>query len=218
MIDRIDFLAKFINESELIDNRCSSYAVIKEEIEKNKKDGHVGAILYLEKRADEKEIFITEEDIKKTHELIFRESEIWSNKNHPEWAGKYREGAPLIGELGGISPEKIPRKMEELIKVLNKCQMLFLYQKKRKCENNFENKVELISNFHYHFGIVNPFYNCNGRVNRALLFYLLKYFYLPPFVITYNEKPEYLGAFIAQDPQLLYELFLKKINQQKEPA
>ncbi|MCX8016040.1 MAG: Fic family protein [Patescibacteria group bacterium] len=215
MKNRVDFLAKFIYESELLDNRCCSYNTIKSEIEQNKKDGHVGAILYLEKRTNEKDIPLTEFDIKKTHELIFKESEIWLNKTNEGWAGNYRQGKVLIGELGGVSPEIIPKKMDELIKVLNKHQILF--RCKNKKISSLDTKIEFISSFHYHFGLINPFYNCNCRVNRALLFYLINYFQIQPFFVSHTEKADYFGAFISKDPQLLYEFFLKKINEQKEP-
>lgn len=216
MKNRVNFLAKFIYESELLDNRCCSYDTIKSEIEQNKKEGHVGAILYLEQRANERNIPLTEFDIKKTHELIFKESEIWLNKTNKGWGGNYRQGKVLIGELEGIASEKIPNKMDELIKVLNKNQVLFRCSNKKI--SSLETRIELVSNFHYHFGLINPFYNCNGRVNRGLLFYLLNYFRIPPFFISHIERAEYFGVFVSKDPQLLYEFFLKKINEQKEPA
>ncbi len=207
--ERIEFLSRFIYESGLLDNRERPLNVIEKEIGAEKQTGHVGAVLYLEKRAEEKETLLTEEDIKKVHALIFEETESWIKKINPNVkGGEYRKGEICFGEIGFPYPASlVPEKMHKLIAVLNKHQKLFLNKK------GFD-ALELISDFHFYFFFINPFFICNGRVNRALLFYLLKYFGKKLFIIFDKEKGDYFAPFISEHPSptLLHEFFIKKIN------
>jgi len=208
MKNRIEFLAKFIYESELLSNHCPNYQIIKEGLERNNNNGHIGTILYLEKRAKEKENPLSEFDIKKAHELIFKGSSDWQNKFLPEEAvGNYRKNDFIIGELNyeliGIPAHLIPQQMKNLIRTINKYQFeFFCYNKKIP--------LEIISDFHYHFLIISPFHIGNGRLNRTLFFYLMKYFEKEPFLIQNKDKEQYFSAFITKSPEALYEYFFKK--------
>ena len=202
-MERSEFLTNFIYESELIEGLNSNKDQIRKDLENNKTTGHVGAIIYLENRAREKEEVLTEDDIKRVHKYIFNESRQWNEKLNPGKGGVYDECKDLFGSLVGAPATLIPEKMKKLLNIVNKHQLLFSKQRETI-------DLELISNFHYHFGIISPFATCNGLVNRALLLYLLWYFEKPPFIIPAKEKDEYLMAFRTHNPQALSEYFEKK--------
>ena len=204
-MDRIEFLTNFIYESERIAQLYPNYIEIRESLKNNKQIGHVGAILYLEKRSKEKELVLTEEDVKIVHELIFNEvhRRIKMTFSESERGGMYEEHKNLLGVLIGTPASLIPQKMEKLISVLNKHQNAFI-QRKQMVD------LEFISNFHYHFALISPFSSCNELVNRALLLYLLWYFEKTPFIIPMKEREEYLMAFQTKNPQALSEYFEKK--------
>jgi len=204
-MDRIEFLTNFIYESERIAQLCSNYTQIKESLKNNKQVGHVGAILYLEKRSKEKELVLTEEDVKFVHELIFNEVHCRIKITFSKYGkgGMYEEYRDLLGVLIGAPASLIPQKMENLISTLNKHQSAFIQHKETI-------DLEFISNFHYHFALISPFSSCNELVNRALLLYLLWYFEKTPFIIPMKEREEYLMAFQTKNPQALSEYFEKK--------
>jgi len=202
-MERSEFLTNFIYESELIEGLNSNKDQIRKDLENNKTTGHVGAIIYLENKAGRKKEFIIEDDIKFVHKLIFNEVGYWNRKLNPDKGGVYDECKDLFGSLVGAPATLIPEKMKKLLNIVNKHQLLFSKQRETI-------DLELISNFHYHFGIISPFATCNGLVNRALLLYLLWYFEKPPFIIPAKEKDEYLMAFRTHNPQALSEYFEKK--------
>jgi len=204
-MDRIEFLTNFIYESERIAQLYPNYIEIRESLKNNKQIGHVGAILYLEKRSKEKELVLTEEDVKFVHELIFNEVHYRIKKTFSKYGkgGMYEEHRDLLGVLIGAPASLIPQKMENLISTLNKHQNAFIQHKETI-------NMEFISNFHYHFALISPFSSCNELVNRALLLYLLWYFEKTPFIIPMKEREEYLMAFQTKNPQALSEYFEKK--------
>jgi Fic family protein len=208
MMDKLEFLARFIYESELIEGIATDLKQIKKEVAEQKDTGHVGAILYAEKRAGEKEKFLTEDDIKLIQKLIIEEH-LKKNPFYQRFLkdiGEYRKINVSIGGRMGALPETIPKKMEKLVVAMNQCQRNFFLKRK-------ELNLDVIAEFHYEFEMIHPFVDGNGRTGRILVFYLLLYFNKKPFIFYNSEKTEYFISFKIGDPECLKEYFIKKINE-----
>jgi Fic family protein len=211
MMDKLEFLARFIYESELIEGIATDLKQIEKEVAEQKDTGHVGALLYAEKRAGEKEKFLTEDDIKLIQKLIIEEH-LKKNPFYQRFLkdiGEYRKVNVSIGGRMGALPETIPKKMEKLVVAMNQCQRNFFLKRK-------ELNLDVIAEFHYEFEMIHPFVDGNGRTGRILVFYLLLYFNKKPFIFYNSEKTEYFISFKISDPECLKEYFIKKINELNE--
>ncbi|OGY63991.1 MAG: hypothetical protein A3I89_00075 [Candidatus Harrisonbacteria bacterium RIFCSPLOWO2_02_FULL_41_11] len=73
---KIELLKNFIAESDLIEGIEDDPDFVRKELRNGKIDGHVGAVLYLEKLAKSKNHLLSEEDIKKVQGMITAEQGI----------------------------------------------------------------------------------------------------------------------------------------------
>lgn len=80
---------------------------------------------------------------------------------------------PLEGDIFTTKPEKVSKKMKEL---------LFEYNMKK--EKTFDDLLD----FHYKFECVHPFQDGNGRVGRLLLFKECLKYNIVPFIIDEKLK------------------------------
>lgn len=208
-MERLEFLKNFILESDLIENIRDDAALVEKELQENKKDGHVGAILFVEQLAKNKEHLITETDIKGVQQLIIEEQ----SKKRPslpplkkEWIGNYRNVGVRVGNRICPDYQEVPSSMQKLVLIMSKWQ-----QKWRKTPELLKNlRVAVIADFHYEFEMIHPFIDGNGRTGRALVFYLMLYFKLKPFIFTNYDKFEYYLAFQLQNKEIMRTYFYEK--------
>ncbi len=187
-MDRLELLTEFILQSDLIERIRDNRALLEEQILANKSDGHVGAILFLEKLAEDKSRLLTEEGMKKVQGLITAEQELKDPnlKLLPKHIGEYRDVPVEIFGRKCPDPEKIPIFILSLVDRIN------FFQK------NWRKMTELavigeIAGFYFDFEILHPFKDGNGRTGRAIVFYLMKYIGREPFIFT--EEEMYLHHF-----------------------
>jgi len=208
-MERIEFLKNFILESDLIENIRDDAALVEKELRENKKDGHVGAILFLEQLAKNKEHLIRETDIKRVQRLIIEEQ----SKKRPdlpllkeEWIGNYRNVSVRVGNRICPDYQEVPSSMQKLVLVMRKWQ-----KKWRKTPELLKNlHVAIIADFHYEFEMLHPFVDGNGRTGRALVLYFMLYLDVKPFVFTNYDKSEYYLAFQLQNKEIMRTYFYEK--------
>ncbi len=218
-MERLEFLANFIFESDLIESIEDDKSAIKECLKKENSDGHVGAILFLEKLATDKKHLLTEGDIKFIHKLILEEqiqkTEKQIPKNHllfplsNEDAGNYRRVTVSIGCHYCPPCAEIPEYMRKFVLKTNWHQ-IELPEK--------TDVLSLISDLHYEFEFIHPFIDGNGRTGRALVFYLMLYFKLNPFIFTNRDKNLYYFGLQIRNPEFLRDYFKLKTNETKNPS
>lgn len=210
-----EFYARFVQQSNLIENINVSYETLLEQIVQRNKRGHVGAFWHANDDADLQK-FLSQSDICRWQKLIIREQNIACfNTDDLIWEnhiGHYRDCGVRVG-LRICPPAKtIPKKMKRLIRAIN----AFQERKFSKNRPSREEIIERVAAFHFWFLIIHPFVDGNGRTGRLLAWYLLRYFGLTPFVFTNDDKYEtYYLAFEKDSPIRMKLYFLHKMNSQK---
>jgi len=205
-MDRIDFFKRFILESDLIENIQDNPELLEKELRSHKEDGHVGAILYLEKLAKQKNLFLTEAAIKKVQGLITKEQgeKRLDLKLKPEWIGQYRNVGVSIG--GRLCPHysEILGRMEKLVLEIQEWQDG--WEKFPEIQN-----LAFLADFHYVFENIHPFADGNGRSGRAIILYLMLYMDKEPFVFTnYDKHSLYYTACGTNSSILMRHYFYRK--------
>jgi len=208
-MERIEFFKNFIVESDLIENIRDDAALVEKELRENKKDGHVGAILFLEELAENKKYLLRETDIKRVQQLIIEEQQ----KKRPglttlkkEWIGNYRNVSVRVGDRICPDHQEVPHSMQKLILAINKWQ-----QKWRKTPELLKKLcIALIADFHYEFEMLHPFVDGNGRTGRAIALYLMLHLDVKPFIFTSHDKFEYYLAFQLRNKEIMRAYFYEK--------
>lgn len=181
-MDRLSFLTEFILQSDLIERIRDNRVLLEEQISSGKIDGHVGAILYLEKLAEDKSRLITEDDIKKVQGLITSEQELKDPtlKLQEKHIGQYSDEDRFVYGRECRKASDIPEAMRALIEEV------------RRLQRNYPKMTELdviggIAGFYFDFEMIHPFRDGNGRTGRAIVFYLMKFVGRDPFIFTEEE-------------------------------
>ena len=204
---RVELLAEFILQSDLIEFINDSRSLVEEEILAGKKDGHVGAILYLESLAENKNHFLTESDIKKAQGWITEEQgkKRIDLKMESKHIGNYRDIEIRVEyTVKRAKLEEIPIKMQELISQVN-------YWQKICKDLTEEQSIASIADFYFDFETIHPFADGNGRTGRAIVFYLMRYLGRDPFIFYAEDK--YVMHFPAlrnQEPLAMRKYFYEK--------
>lgn len=116
---------------------------------------------------------LTEEVIKKTHELILQERQ-------PEIAGEYRNVRVRVGQSVPPSPSKVPYKMESLLSW------------------SPESGLEAIE-WHVSFEQIHPFEDGNGRIGRLIyLWHCKQHLNITPIMWRSNDKQGYYSLFQSE--------------------
>jgi len=123
---------------------------------------------------DEIEKPLTEEMIKRYHEILLR----GTSSSYKEWfkVGDYKALANEVGGTATTPPEDVPVEMNAL---------LIWYSKLK--EISFKDLME----FHFRFEKIHPFQDGNGRVGRMVLFRECLKNNIMPFIITDEYKAFY---------------------------
>lgn len=198
---RTDFLVEFIFESDAIEEIRDDRGVLRREIEENKTDGHVGAMLMLESLAQDKVQILNEALVCRVQGLIT------AGQLNPKYVGCYRNVNIFIGGRMGYSPKAVPRAMHDLVRGIA------TWQRKYLLNDSIEN-IKRIADFHYKFEIIHPFADGNGRTGRALVYYLFRYIGIEPFVFTSADKrSDYYPCFGKwKKYELMHRYFFKKLG------
>lgn len=195
------FLAEFIRQSDRIENISNDYPDLLHAVEEEQKSGHVGALIYLRARSSEEPSALLDEDILLVQRFITLEQPAKGEKAlHPRHIGRYRDcGVSVAGDTKA-SPEAIPSLMRNLLRRIGRWQ--------RTCRTHSDRyNIAAVSALHYAFEEVHPFADGNGRTGRALVYYLLRFAKIPPFVFT-NETHDYYRGFSSEPSMRDY--FLRK--------
>lgn len=154
---------------------------------------------------------ISEHLIRQIHQLVVLETE-------KEWAGRYRNGAVIIGGAKHVPPDAldVPRQMSELIRWLKK--------NERKLHT-----VELSALLHHKIAAIHPFFDGNGRTARLIMNIVLMRKGFPLAIILKNDRKKYynvlqkaddgnqapLTLFVAQTVERTLDLYLRTFAEEK---
>ncbi len=186
------YLAKFIYESDAIENIRDDVDLLERQIAEGKKDGHVGAMLLLESLAQRGngDSLVNKGLICQIQGLITAEQHLKPGgpRLPKEKVGKYRKTNVLVlnGSGGGRkcpNLESVPTLMNTLLKEIRKWQ-----KGVKNCKSG--SNICTVADFHFIFESIHPFADGNGRTGRALVWYLFKYAGIKPFIFTNCDKHE----------------------------
>lgn len=205
-MDRIELLTEFILQSDRIERISDNRALLEEQILADETGGHVGAILRLEKLAEQKDILLDEAHIKKVQGLITEEQ---GRKDpnltlDPKYIGNYRDIPVSIFQRECVPPDELDFHMSVLMDRI------------RFFQSNWKDFSEMyliseIAYFYYAFERIHPFRDGNGRTGRAMVFYLMKYIGRDPFI--FREEDMYNNHFSSLqsgEPYVMVRYFLDK--------
>ena len=178
----IKFLTNFIVESDAIEGIRANPQLVKTQLEKHIDSGHVGALLFLETLAQNREV-ISENVVRQTQGLITAEQHTKPGgpKLKPEYIGQFRLVSVGIGGRVAPLPELVPSLMQSWISCLARWQ-------KENLDNSTDESLCSIARFHYFYEQIHPFVDGNGRSGRALAYYLLRYCGIKPFIFFNFDK------------------------------
>lgn len=189
-MDKVEFLTEFILQSDAIERIRDNRVLLEEQILADKFDGHVGAILRLEKLAEMKDVLLDADHLKKVQKLITEEQ---GHKDpnlrlEPRHIGEYRDVPVSIFERKCIAPEEIDFSMSVLIDRIR-----FFQSNYKKFSEMYV--VAEIAHFYFAFERIHPFRDGNGRTGRAMVFYLMRYVGRDPFI--FREEDMYMHHFTS---------------------
>ncbi len=173
---------------------------------------HKEALDFLYELVSGKRCTISEHLIRQLHQLVVKETE-------REWAGKYRDGAVIIGGAAHMPPDAldVPRQMAKL--------MQWLKQNERKLHT-----VELSAVLHHKLAAIHPFFDGNGRTARLVMNIILMMKGFPLAIILKNDRKKYydvlqkadggdivpITLFIAQSVERTLDLYLRTFAKGKQ--
>ncbi|MDO8648806.1 MAG: Fic family protein [Candidatus Peregrinibacteria bacterium] len=172
---------------------------------------HKEALEFLYELVSGKRCTISEHLIRQLHQLVVQETE-------KEWAGKYRNGAVIIGGAAHMPPDAldVPRQMANL--------MQWLQKNERKLHT-----VELAAILHHKLAAIHPFFDGNGRSARLVMNVVLMRKGFPIAIILKNDRKKYydvlqkadsgelapLTLFVAQAVERTLDLYLRTFAREK---
>ena len=215
-VSEVDFLTRFIVESDAIERISNDYDLIQEQIRCESHLDHVGAILMLRRTADHGGL-LTEEVIKQVQRLITIEQHL---KGQPKLSGD-QLGAWRIRDLAILDysrvegvrvPKKIGTHWRDLqIEMNNLINDIWHWQKNHGPVDRADAKVKFIARIHHRYERTHPFADGNGRSGRAIVYFLFRFAKLEPLVFTHQDKERnYYPCFESKDAELMEKYFLER--------
>lgn len=181
----VEFLTNFIVESDAIEGITADAELVRSQLEAGIGDGHVGAMLLLERRTAKKNVFLTQGVVRKIQRLITAEQHTKPGgpKLRPEWIGRYRNVNVSVG--GTIAPpvHRVSVLMEVWVNAV------VSWQKENKTNDSLKN-LRRIADCHFDYEFIHPFADGNGRSGRAIVYYLMRYAGMQPFVFPSVDRFE----------------------------
>jgi len=199
----VKFLARFIVESDAIESIKDDPRLVKIQLKENSQEGHVGALLLLENLVHVKERILTEDVVRKIQGLITKEQhkKPGGEMLPAEWIGKYRTINVRIGGRIAPLPMSVPELMIDWITRVENWQ--------KTCQQSDVSNLPKIAKFHFEYELIHPFADGNGRSGRAIVFYLMRYCGLKPFIFSAADRFEtYYCCF--QNPEAMCQYFEKR--------
>jgi len=203
----IDFLEKFVEESNAIENIIYDPGEIREKLISGELEGHTGALLLLSKLGAKFDSpFLTKRLVCEVQRLIIEEhiERFGGLEVVKAYLGRYRGVRVCVGLRECIHPELVPLRMKFLLEDMNQWFDI---------RNNFtrEEHIKKVADFHYNFEMIHPFVDGNGRTGRALVYYVFLRLGIKPFIFTSRDKAEtYYPCFDKNDSYLMQNYFLRK--------
>ena len=182
---KILFLTRFIVESDAIENIEADSELVSTQLKEKINNGHVGAMMLLEASSKKKSEFIAKNPICKVQGLITEEQHTKPGgpKLRPEYIGKYR--------LVNVSVGKNLPPHYSLVPFLMDSWIYHVVNWQKVCSQYLSDlNLRHIATFHYEYERIHPFADGNGRSGRALVYYLMRYCGIKPFVFTSDDKHE----------------------------
>src|SRR3989344_2908103 len=172
---------------------------------------HKEALDFLYELVSGKRCTISEHLIRQLHQLVVQGTE-------KEWAGRFRNGAVIIGGAKHVPPDAldVPRQMASM--------MRWLKQNQRKLHT-----VELSALLHHKLAAIHPFFDGNGRTARLVMNIILMMKGFPLAIILKNDRKKYydvlqkadggdavpLTLFVAQSVERTLDLYLRTFAKEK---
>jgi len=207
--ERINLLTRFIVESDAIEGIENDTGTVQNQIVARKKDGHVGALLFLESLAGEKIDLVSEEMICFVQKFITQEQHLkpgGGNALPLHYSGQYRRHNVRVGNSIPPPFAMVAEMMRVFLEKVKKWQMGYAMLH----TISKESKVKQVAQFHFEYEHIHPFMDGNGRSGRALVYYLFRYADMRPFIFTVADKHEtYYRCF--QNPSAMCKYFLDRI-------
>lgn len=127
--------------------------------------------------------------------------------------GDYKKLAnSVMTQDGDIFAYAAPEEVHALINdLLDEMNPFLIQNSKFNSQNNLEEALKKISDFHHRFTLIHPFDDGNGRTCRLLTNFILMYLNLPPIIISSNDKDRYLNALSYADKNKLSHNHLDKL-------
>lgn len=203
--ERLRFLARFICESDAIENIIDDQSVIERQLRAKKKRGHVGALLLLEDLATKK-VPLTEEIIKRVQRLIVDEQPKKGQRAlHPRHRGRWRDCMVSVGGRLCMKVEHIDLAMRSLVQMINEWQHEDIDAIHPRLHH------ERFARSHFRFLRIHPFVDGNGRTSRAIVYYLYRFIGQTPPLFTADDKHEtYYRCFEDDNGRAMIGYFLSR--------
>jgi|GEM_PF-4817608 len=192
-----NLLARYIVESDAIERIVRDRAHVQAELCAGYVHGHTGAYKYLEDRGDHP---LTLKMVHRVQSLIVSEQGKYGQRTLPvEWVGKFRKIGVSVG--GRICPHSrtVPQAMRKLAFRIRTWQ-----SGPCKTITQAEN-VRFIAETHFDYLTIHPYADGNGRSSRALVYFLMKYARIEPFIFTSHDRFEtYYQCFSFPEQMVKY--------------
>lgn len=154
---------------------------------------------------------ISEQLIRQLHRLVVQETQ-------REWAGRYRDGAVMIGGAQHVPPnaKDVPRQMKDLITWFRK-------------HERASHTVELAAELHHRLATIHPFFDGNGRTARLVMNVVLMRKGFPLAIMLKNDRKKYYSVlqkadggdraplllFVAQAVERTLDLYVRTFAKEK---
>lgn len=202
----LQFLARFIIESDAIENITADRRLVELQLENGATEGHVGALLLMESLAKKKEL-LTEDIVCRVQGLITAEQHTKPGGPalKPEYIGKYRNVGVRVGGRIAPSPSLVPSRMYSWMS------RVIAWHSFVSDSDSPTANLHSVADLHFEYEFIHPFADGNGRSGRALVYYLLRERGITPFVFTSGDKREtYYQCF--QKTEAMRAYFESRVN------